>query len=571
MTQLTEDSLVGILSKSTEGKLECIYLVDKDTCDTVLILMKQKLNDTHVVIPFKYIDFLDNLINLTYSKTDNSQGNIILKIKPLQPIFYRSGNNLNIGKGMSYVTDDKKKSLYDKKKSYFGEFSFGEERTGINKEQKIINYKFNANVAAQQLKDNLNGIFEDTQIHRDDEVWVIARYDDAQNTNFYFAQLTASGKVVLLPPRNQPPVPPSSASQPVRLEHIPRSNEPTIWNKYFDEEKKSYYYNTITQQSQWEIPTGNVTINNMEEEPSAVRRISQTLEPVAAPPLPPPREGLAEDIKKKYSRTAEELTTITQFLEDFIKLNESDRKYDSDIGGTRYESYIIQIKLKSENLIKNRDQLIKILGSIITNNKSDTNIGKITNIRQLLIKEQSKGYKKYYNKYLKYKQKYLEAKKLYGEELQGEELHGEELQGEELEGGLWLDKTFIFCPKDVYEVIEKLYKKSTNFNNKKFFLFLLGPRSYFTELKSSKLCLCWGDCDKNFWVDNENKALGRKFYFFSSIKKAVDQIKAKLENSTAVESTNLVKFDLKDDEQEDYKYFYFNSTVSLKSFELFFI
>ena len=123
MNQTLEDTLVDILSKSTVGKLECVYLVDKDTYDTVFILMKN--SDSLVNIPFKYIDFLDNLINLTYSKTDNTSGKRILKIKPLQPIFYRSGNNLNIGKGMSYVSDVKNLSLYDKEKSYFGEFSFG--------------------------------------------------------------------------------------------------------------------------------------------------------------------------------------------------------------------------------------------------------------------------------------------------------------------------------------------------------------------------------------------------------------------------------------------------------------
>jgi hypothetical protein len=146
----------------------------------------------------------------------------------------------------------------------------------------------------------------------------------------------------------------------------------------------------------------------------------------------------------------------------------------------------------------------------------------------------------YRKKYLKYKQKYLDAQK-----------------GEELEGGLWFDKTFIFCPEDVYNMIGRLYDsegittKNKYFNNKNLFLLLLGGESYYTVYGTKELKKCWPskeDKDNQiFWEYEDYESLGyikkkemiKKFYskeekaeivVEDSIIIAKDQIKKKKQN-----------------------------------------
>jgi len=138
-------------------------------------------------------------------------------------------------------------------------------------------------------------------------------------------------------------------------------------------------------------------------------------------------------------------------------------------------------------------------------------------------------------KYLKYKQKYLEAKNLYNEEL----------QNKELEGGAPGDYTFIFCPEEVMNLIKEAYKDVTKFNDINFFKFIMGPKSFYTEQRSHKLCRCWGDCDEKFWT----KSFGIDTVLFK-IEKAIEHI------NEVMPSGN---FTYNNKEYKDYKYFYFKS------------
>lgn len=163
-----------------------------------------------------------------------------------------------------------------------------------------------------------------------------------------------------------------------------------------------------------------------------------------------------------------------------------------------------------------------------------------------------------YNKYLKYKQKYLEAKKLYGEQIHDKELV-EDLQVDELEGGTWGDNTFIFCSLPVYGIMGQLFNSNLKFNDKDFFLFCMGPKSFYTEEKSKKLCRCWGGCIENFWeqgLGEKERAL--KNTYDSSV--AALQIKSKMPNGVITFGNNeQILPILRGKTLTDYKYFTFKS------------
>jgi hypothetical protein len=122
--------------------------------------------------------------------------------------------------------------------------------------------------------------------------------------------------------------------------------------------------------------------------------------------------------------------------------------------------------------------------------------------------------KKYYHKYLKYKQKYLEIQKY----------------GKELEGGWFGDRTYIFCPNDVKSVVEIIYKNNSIFKtkDKEFFLFLTGPRSYYTEGKTKKISSLWYDfVDNTFWSDSLNLQKAKTLIENKIKEKNIQKIKGK--------------------------------------------
>jgi hypothetical protein len=156
----------------------------------------------------------------------------------------------------------------------------------------------------------------------------------------------------------------------------------------------------------------------------------------------------------------------------------------------------------------------------------------------------------YRKKYLKYKQKYLDAQK-----------------GEELEGGLWYDKTFIFCNDDVYEMIKKLYDyigtdtKYKKFNNKNLFLLLLGSESYYTVYGTKELKKCWPSeedkINQTFWENDDYESLGYK-----KEKKMIKRFYRKEEKEEIVveEGIRIAKEQIKERNDERLKnYFYFES------------
>lgn len=123
--------------------------------------------------------------------------------------------------------------------------------------------------------------------------------------------------------------------------------------------------------------------------------------------------------------------------------------------------------------------------------------------------------KKYYHKYLKYKQKYIK------------------IHSRELEGGFIGDRTYVFCPLDVRDVIKKIYPNNKEFTDKEFFLFLTGPRSLYTEGKSPKISRTWYECvDNTFWVNG----LGLEKGLIDSLhlEKAKIQIEEKIRNESSI-------------------------------------
>ena len=103
--------------------------------------------------------------------------------------------------------------------------------------------------------------------------------------------------------------------------------------------------------------------------------------------------------------------------------------------------------------------------------------------------------KKYLYKYLKYKQKYLNAQLLYSKELKG--------------GALVY---FIYCPVKIYELIQNLFPASNRtFKNRDCFFLLLGPNSYYDENgKKENLMNCWSGI-------NENKKIPDNYKIFMTI------------------------------------------------------
>jgi hypothetical protein len=100
--------------------------------------------------------------------------------------------------------------------------------------------------------------------------------------------------------------------------------------------------------------------------------------------------------------------------------------------------------------------------------------------------------KKYFYKYLKYKQKYLEAQKLYGKDLIG--------------GAN--EYKYIFCPSAVYNLIKSLFPEGKNiFNDLNCFNLLLGPRSYYKINPKVNIAInCWNEqSNNNFRIPEDYK------------------------------------------------------------------
>jgi hypothetical protein len=149
--------------------------------------------------------------------------------------------------------------------------------------------------------------------------------------------------------------------------------------------------------------------------------------------------------------------------------------------------------------------------------------------------------KKYYHKYLKYKQKYIEIQS----------------NRQELEGGFIGERTYVFCPKDILDVVKKFIPKT--FSDKEFFLFLIGPRSYYTEGKSKKICSLWYDfVDNTFWSDG----LGLQTGIIDSLH--LQNAKTQIEKKIIEENSQKIKG--KDDKEhdvsiKDYAFFSFKSVI----------
>ena len=160
-----------------------VYIVDKDIKENIENLMKINLKNK-IVIPYNFNKYIEKLINLT-KKMKNLNKNI-LKIKSLEPVFYRTDEYLNIGKGISFL-DENKDLFYNKNTSPFGEFSFGEQRT-VQVSKKKFKIRFSPDVATEQLKKNLHSI-RDITGYLNEEIWVICRIENHENTELLFAKL----------------------------------------------------------------------------------------------------------------------------------------------------------------------------------------------------------------------------------------------------------------------------------------------------------------------------------------------------------------------------------------------
>ena len=86
----------------------------------------------------------------------------------------------------------------------------------------------------------------------------------------------------------------------------------------------------------------------------------------------------------------------------------------------------------------------------------------------------------YLYKYLKYKQKYIEAQQLYGKELKG----GNSIY-------------FIYCPVEIYNLIQSLFLKDSKIKQQNCFFLLLGPRSFYDNNgTNNNLSNCWDNTQK---------------------------------------------------------------------------
>ena len=115
------------------------------------------------------------------------------------------------------------------------------------------------------------------------------------------------------------------------------------------------------------------------------------------------------------------------------------------------------------------------------------------NIMSVIPEEE--GYKKYLYKYLKYKQKYLKAQQLYSKELKG----GATVYS-------------IYCPEEIYNLIQSLFPASNKtFNNLECFFLLLGPNSSYVENKNElpKKFI-------NYWRGIENKEISINYKIFTT-------------------------------------------------------
>jgi len=526
--------------------LYCIYLVDNDTYITLRTLL-ENFDDRDYSIPSRFRKYISKLINL-YSSKKSIKRNVLgkttiqklnaLKIKPLRPIFSRSGNtSYSVEDGISFV-DDNKDLPYDKSISPFGELTFGEDRGNgfLNKNQTKFDIKFSAKIAAKQLKDNIS-VIRGAIGTSTESIWVVGRFDREDKTMLSFANILGTNTTL-----------------PKKIANISYSAEkPTDdWKKLQDEYKERNRIlalqkaKTVSNISlpQTQTPTlsneptafpprlkAAATVSSLPQTGSRQRAISET--PVSVkenlkstssksvsssestatskPPLPPPR-NLTSSTNDSTSNVWERLV---------------------DVKTKKYYYYNTTTKKKIDN--KPIDRII-VEKETISPDGRYYKVGEKTN----WIKFNNK----YYYKYLKYKQKYLEAKKLHGEKL---------------EGGA--TRTVIFCPKNVNEVITKLFEKDKNFKDKEFFIFMMGPRSYYTVEKSDKLCSCWGVCEDNYWEGGlgtvKRKLLTDKF----NTAEAAYEIESKIN----VQS--------KENKIKNYKYFYIesetlSSTYSINWFNL---
>lgn len=86
------------------------------------------------------------------------------------------------------------------------------------------------------------------------------------------------------------------------------------------------------------------------------------------------------------------------------------------------------------------------------------------------------GRSKYFYKYLKYKQKYLEAQQLYGEELKGGDI----------------STYIIYCPEKIYNLINELHKVGfKKFKNLDCFFLTLGSNSFYSTNEDNTFKNCW--------------------------------------------------------------------------------
>ena len=193
---MSQDKLVESLSKPN---LKYIYVVDDEINKNVFTLMKKKESDTSISIPIKYRKYISKLLNLTNSKK-NYTSKRILKIKPLELVFSRRLDNsktINIEDGISFVTNKENyDDTYNRKKSYFGELTFGEDRgkEDLEENQKTFKFSFNPIIAANQLINNLDMIRLDTGIVGNNKIVVIVRYDNVTETILNFVELVAYEK-----------------------------------------------------------------------------------------------------------------------------------------------------------------------------------------------------------------------------------------------------------------------------------------------------------------------------------------------------------------------------------------
>jgi len=521
--------------------LGCIYIADKETCTNISTLLKK--NDTEEIsIPIRYRDkYLSRLLNLTYNIKALTNKKI-LKIKPLRPIFLRVKNTVkisagvnntvniedtvNIGDGLSIVTDEGDK-IYNRNISLFGEYSFGEKREPILKDgQTNFKISFDPKYAAQQLKQNLLLLSLDTGITKnndDDDIWIIGRVDKPDKTILLFAKL---------------------------------STKPNSYSS-FEYNGKTWYKNDITGELLTIYPKGAV-ITKIEPPKESVITKTQLVPTIKKEKALPKRvksssvensvpiidiselelksksnfvksksfQSISSSDKtsdeKKYYRTYYQLNNIIIHLnKKFINKENTNRNYNE-----------LNIILNLDENVKNRGDLISILKNIVKNNNKEDKVQResINNIIKKLEIEEKKeeeedfsgGYKKYYHKYLKYKQKYLEAKKLHSDELHDNELHDDELKG-----GMNGDRIFIFCSEDVKNVLLKIYPTKIKSEDKEFFFFLTGPNSFYTEGKSTKICRTWYKCfDNMFWEGGLGIIKGR-FIDTLDLKEAIKQINEK--------------------------------------------